>query len=231
VTDEKIQIKGVSEGLLVTVRNLPWIEVNTQIISKIDISPDFYKGAKIILDVGELSLKAIELGKLRDTLSERGISLSTVISNSSVTLTTAEVLGLSTKFGVHQIREKQIKSSNFFEGDSAVWVEKTLRAGYKVETKCHVVVLGDVNPGAEIISAGNIMVWGRLSGSVHAGVDGNANAKVMALELEPTGLQINQIAASPINKKKKSQPEIAFILENQIIIEGWNIKKNRRGAI
>ena len=231
MTDEKIQIKGVNEGLLVTVRNLPWIEVNTQIISKIDLSPDFYKGAKIILDVGELSLKAIELGKFRDTLSERGISLSTVISNSGVTLTTAEVLGLSTKLGVHQMHEKQKKSSNFFEGDSAVWVEKTLRAGYKVETKCHVVVLGDVNPGAEIISAGNIMVWGRLSGSVHAGVDGNVNAKVMALELEPTGLQIDQIAASPINKRKKSQPEIAYILENQIIIEGWNIKKNRRGAI
>jgi septum site-determining protein MinC len=231
VAEEKIQIKGINEGLLVTVRNIPWTEAKNQISSKIEENPDFFKGARMILDVGELSLKAIDLGKIRDSLSEKGILLFTVLSNSDTTLTTAEVLGLSTRLGKHQLPDKQKKNSAFFEGESAVWVEKTLRAGYKVETRCHVVVLGDVNPGAEIFSAGNIMVWGRLSGSVHAGVDGNADARVMALELEPTSLQINKISAAPFVKKKKNQPEIASISDNEIIIEGWNIRKNHRGAL
>jgi septum site-determining protein MinC len=141
------------------------------------------------------------------------------------------MLGLSTNLGVHQNVQKQKKGSTVFEGDSAVWVEKTLRAGYKVETKCHVIVMGDVNPGAEIISAGNILVWGRLSGSVHAGADGDQGAKVMALNMVPTGLQIGDRVALISAKKRKSQPEVAYVFENEIIIDGWDTQKNHKGDL
>jgi septum site-determining protein MinC len=231
VSEEKIQIKGISEGLLVTLRGDRWKDAQELIISKIDQKAEFFQGAKIVVDVGELSLKAADLGKLRDELSTRGISLWAVLSRSETTLNTAQMLGLSTNLGVHQNVQKQKKGSTVFEGDSAVWVEKTLRAGYKVETKCHVIVMGDVNPGAEIISAGNILVWGRLSGSVHAGADGDQGAKVMALNMVPTGLQIGDRVALISAKKRKSQPEVAYVFENEIIIDGWDTQKNHKGDL
>jgi septum site-determining protein MinC len=231
VSEEKIQIKGISEGLLVTLRGDRWKDAQELIISKIDQKAEFFQGAKIVVDVGELSLKAADLGKLRDELSTRGISLWAVLSRSETTLNIAQMLGLSTNLGVHQNVQKQKKGSTVFEGDSAVWVEKTLRAGYKVETKCHVIVMGDVNPGAEIISAGNILVWGRLSGSVHAGADGDQGAKVMALNMVPTGLQIGDRVALISAKKRKSQPEVAYVFENEIIIDGWDTQKNHKGDL
>jgi septum site-determining protein MinC len=231
LNEEKIQIKGISEGLLVTVKDNPWNDAKELVKLKIDDNPDFFHGARIVLDVGDIPIKAAELGKMRDELSARSITLVAVLSKSPVTLQNAQVLGLSTYLGVRQDYAKKKTSSNYFEGDAAVWVERTLRAGYKVETKCHVVVMGDVNPGAEIISAGNVIVWGRLSGSVHAGADGNLESRVMALELEATNLQIAQIVAVPITKKKKKQPEIAYISKNEIIIEGWDIRKNNRGEV
>jgi septum site-determining protein MinC len=227
LSEEKIQIKGISEGLLVTVKDNPWSDARDLVTLKIDENPEFFSGAKIVLDVGDVPIKAAELGKIRNELSERGVTLTTVLSKSPATLQNAQALGLSTYLGVRQDYAKKKSSSNYFEGDAAVWVERTLRAGYKVETKCHVVVMGDVNPGAEIITAGNVVVWGRLSGSVHAGADGNLDAKVMALELEATNLQIAQIVAVPITKKKKKQPEIAYISKNEIIIEGWDTRKKQ----
>jgi septum site-determining protein MinC len=229
--EDKIQIKGISEGLLVTVKDNPWNDAKNLVAAKIDENPDFFHGAKIVLDVGEIPIKAAELGKMRDDLSSRAITLTAVLSKSSATLQNAQALGISTYLGVRQDYVKNKKNNNYFEGDAAVWVERTLRAGYKIETKCHVIVMGDVNPGAEIISAGNIMVWGRLSGSVHAGADGNVEARIMALELEATNLQIASLVAVPIIKKRKKQPEIAYISKNEIIIEGWDIRKNNRGDL
>ena len=231
MSDEKLVIKGIGEGLLITLRECSWKEAKSLIIAKLDEKGAFFQGARVALDVGDISLKAADLGKLRDELSDRRITLWAVLSKSDTTIKTAQVLGLSITLGLAKNLEKQKKDNTVFEGDSAVWVEKTLRAGYKIETRCHVVVMGDVNPGAEIISAGNIIVWGRLSGSVHAGADGNKSAKVLALDLEATSLQIAQIVAAPIVKKRKKQPEVAYILENEIIIEGWDIKKNHRGDL
>lgn len=226
-----IQFKGISQGLLVTISETTWKKASELLISKIDESPDFFKGARIALDIGELSIKSLELSKLRDLLSKREITLWAILSQSETTLQTARLLGLSVELGTKTQREKAKTDNSIFEGESAVWIEKNLRAGYKIETKCHVVVVGDVNPGAEIISGGNIMVLGRMSGSVHAGADGNSSAKVMALVLEPTNLMINQISAAPIEKKKKKQPEIARLQNNEIIIEGWENLRNHRGVL
>ena len=227
MSEEQILIKGISDGLLVTVRENPWKEAKALVFEKIDEKETFFKGARFAIDVGSLSLKAADLSKFRNDLSDRGITLWAILSNSDVTINTAQMLGLATQLSVRQNHEKQKQSSTFFEGDSAVWVEKTLRAGYKVETKCHVIVMGDVNPGAEIISAGNILVWGKLGGSVFAGADGDRAARVFALELDPINLRISDVIANPLNKKRKKQPEMAIIKENEIIIESWDTRKSR----
>ncbi|HBX68952.1 MAG TPA: septum site-determining protein MinC, partial [Chloroflexi bacterium] len=84
--------------------------------------------------------------------------------------------------------------------------------------------IGDVNPGAEIVAGGNVIVWGRLRGTVHAGADGNQDAIICALDLSPTQLRIaEQISVAP-PQRKKSRPELARLQNNQVIAEPWDNK-------
>ena len=223
--EPRIQIKGIGEGLLITLHEKRWKDAQELIYSTIEERSSFFMGARVAIDVGDTSIKAADLGKFREKLSVKGLSLWAVLSTSDMTINTSQVLGLSTSLGIRQSTNKQKKDNTFFEGDPAVWVERTLRSGYKIETKCHVVVMGDVNPGSEIISGGNILVWGRLNGSVHAGADGNKIARVFALDLKPTQMRIAEIVTSPILGKQKSQPEMAYLKDNEIIIEHWNSRK------
>jgi len=91
----------------------------------------------------------------------------------------------------------------------------------------HVVVIGDVNPGAEITAGGNVIVWGRLRGVVHAGAGGDEEAVVCALDLAPTQLRIaGHIAVSP-ERRKDPGPEIARIREGQLIADTWKDSRQR----
>ena len=93
----------------------------------------------------------------------------------------------------------------------------------KVDYKGNIVVMGDVNPGAEIVAAGNIIVLGHLRGMAHAGVNGDMDAVVIALRLQPTQLRIgNIITRSPEDEvEKPDYPEIAYIKGDNLIIEPY----------
>ena len=87
------------------------------------------------------------------------------------------------------------------------------------------MIIGDVNPGAEIIAAGDVVVWGRVRGLIHAGALGNETAVICALALTPTQLRIaDQIAIPPTTGPDKLQPEKASIRGGQIIAEPWPVK-------
>jgi septum site-determining protein MinC len=88
-----------------------------------------------------------------------------------------------------------------------------------------VVVLGDVNPGAEIIAGGSIIVWGHLRGTVHAGAMGEQTSVVCAMDLSPMQLRIAGFAATSPSRRGKTQPETAFLREGQMVAEPWNPKE------
>jgi septum site-determining protein MinC len=86
-----------------------------------------------------------------------------------------------------------------------------------------VVVLGDVNPGAEIIAEGNVMIWGRLRGMVHAGAKGNRSSVICALELSPTQLRIAEEVSAALEPRESSRPEIARInKDGKLQAEFWS---------
>jgi septum site-determining protein MinC len=101
-------------------------------------------------------------------------------------------------------------------------IRRTLRSGRTVHSIGHVVVFGDVNPGAEIIATGDVIIWGRLRGNVHAGAEGDEDAIVCALEMTPTQLRIaGYIVTSPAEKSQQTRPEVALVRDGQIIVETW----------
>lgn len=224
-----VQIKGVRDGLLVTLGEGEWGELQTALLAHIQERAGFFQGARVALDVGNQILRAAELGNLRDRLSEMGISLWAILSNSPATEQTAQVLGLATRIFTPR-PERTIKSpnSNHSDGEVAIFVQRTLRSGMRVTFQGNVVVMGDVNPGAEVIASGSIIIWGRLKGSVHAGAEGNEKAVVCALDLHPTQLRIANVISMTPEKKGKLQPEIAHIEHGQVVANPWDTKEGGR---
>ncbi len=217
----KIEVKGIKNGLLIEIKDGEWEEKVRELISHIDANQAFFKGAKLVLDVGDRSLKSPQLSSLRGELSDYEIKLKAILSSSLVTERASQDLGFEIKIdqSSHQVETTSIDSS--LDGEEAVYLERTLRSGHKVSHPGHIVVLGDVNPGAELIAGGNIIVWGRLLGVVHAGAGGDQEAVVCALDLSPTQLRIaDKISVSP-PRKGKPKPEIAFLDGDQVTARDW----------
>jgi len=220
-----IQIKGIRDGLLVSLGEGDWGEVRDELLTQVSQQADFLKGARLAVDVGNRILRAAELGELRDTLSEQGLTLWAVLSNSPTTEQTAQTLGLATRLSKPR-PDAQVTpvETRLQGGEQAVLVKRTLRSGFSLQFPGHIVILGDVNPGAEVIAGGDVVVWGHLRGTVHAGAEGDETAIVCALDLSPTQLRIaSQIAITP-QRRGKTIPEMARLSDGRVIAEPWNPK-------
>ena len=96
----------------------------------------------------------------------------------------------------------------------------TLRSGQRIDHDGNVVVLGDVNPGAEVRASGDIVVVGALRGLAHAGSKGGSGV-VVAFRLEPTQLRIGDVIGRPPEGEARpgGEPEVAKLRDGVILIE------------
>jgi septum site-determining protein MinC len=95
----------------------------------------------------------------------------------------------------------------------------TLRGGQVLHHSGNIVVVGDVNPGAELIATGDVLVFGRLAGIAHAGAQGDANARIYALDLAPTQLRIATfIAAEDAQHRSAPVPEVVLVRDGRIVV-------------
>jgi len=102
----------------------------------------------------------------------------------------------------------------------ALVIAKTLRGGQKIVYEQSVVVIGDVNPGAEVVAGGDIIVLGTCRGIAHAGAYGNRQATITAGRLVANQLRIaGVIARSPDNPKSPEYAETARIIEGAVLIQ------------
>ncbi len=221
-----IEFKGIRDGLLINVNEKDWHVAQSKLLQYLDEQLDFLKGANLILSLGDLTLKAADLGLLRDQISERGLTLSTVLTTSSQTEQTAQALGIATSIENTNPSQEQMPNISSLTtsilGEDAILIRRTLRSGNKIQYPGHVIVFGDVNPGAEIIAGGDVFVWGKLKGTVHAGASGNVNAVIGALELSPTQLRIaDHIAIQPKDHKPPQGAEIVRLQDGAVLAFPW----------
>jgi septum site-determining protein MinC len=108
---------------------------------------------------------------------------------------------------------------------AVLYLRQHLRSGQTVSHKGHLVIIGDVNPGAEVMAEGDVTVWGALRGIAHAGIGGNVDAEIRALKLQPIQIRIaHAIARSPDKPRYKFSrfadcgPETAKIIDGKIKI-------------
>lgn len=223
--EDAITIKGIREGLLLTVRpdGGEWSEIAVRVAERIDEQRAFFKGARVALDVGTRPVVQLELDRLRSILKNRDIILWAVVSASETTRSAAQNLGLETSLITHNEEQLETTPVNPEEtGVPGVLINHTLRNGRTVRTDGHVIIHGDVNPGAQIIAGGSVYVWGKVRGIVHAGANGDETAVVCALDLVPMQLRIaNFITVSPEDKRRKPRPEMASVRDGKIVAEAW----------
>lgn len=100
-------------------------------------------------------------------------------------------------------------------------VRRTLRSGQRVRFNGNVVVLGDVNPGAEIVASGDIVVMGTLRGVAHAGATGSAEAVVVAFRLQPVQLRVGTVIGRAPDGQvaRPDAPEVARLRDGALVIE------------
>jgi septum site-determining protein MinC len=101
---------------------------------------------------------------------------------------------------------------------STLYHRGTLRGGQSLQQLGNIVVIGDVNPGAELVASGDILVFGALRGTAHAGAQGDRKARVFALELSATQLRIGTFIAADDGKRAPREPEVAFVKGEGIAI-------------
>ncbi len=219
MASDRIAIKGIGESLLIILGEGELPELLEELIGQLEETPAFFEGAKVALEVGSRELSVEEIKAVRRLLARRKVSLQAVISESARTKAAAYRLGLDTS--LHP--RAQPKPGPSGQSSQGVLLRCTLRSGQVVKNPGHVVIVGDVNPGAEVIAGGDIIVWGKLRGTAHAGAIGDEGAVVCALQMSPTQLRIANYVACPPEEQRDNpvEPEMASIQDGRVVVEPW----------
>ena len=231
----QIDIKGLRDGLLIRVNDNPEFVVAERLQHELEQKRDFLQGSRIAVEVGRRPMSGDDLLALQELFATHNLTLWAVIAEDGATRAAARDLGLATRLpgsatdlDGNALSARPPEAGNGTSparpvpAANALLLRETIRSGRSVWHEGHVIVMGDVNPGAEVIATGHVVVWGRLRGLVHAGAGGDATAVICALDLNPTQLRIaDQIAVAPSDTRPAAIPEQASIRDGQIVAEPW----------
>ena len=165
------------------------------------------------------SISSHQLSKLKDHFDKINISSLHIYSNNRDTVLSGKSLKIdSTFYKDQEIKNKLLAFKSKNKDD--ILHEGTVRSGDRISSNGNLCIIGDVNPGAIVSAKKNIYVWGKLLGIAFAGKNGNKNASIASLYLNPLQLRIaDVIAIGPKDKPKNFYPEIAVIDNQRIIIK------------
>jgi len=212
----QVTFKGAPEGLrLIVPVDLPWDEVVLQLQQRLAAGERLWQGgASVILESSDRLLDGPQLQTLDGLLGAQQLHLVRVRTQRRQTAVAAAAAGLSIDQHETDTPRPPVQSVN-----EPLYAQTTLRSGMRIAHPGTIVLVGDVNPGAELVSDGDILVWGTLRGIAHAGAGGNTRALIFALRLRPTQLRIaDRVARAPDESPSSPQPEVAYVRDNAIHI-------------
>ncbi|HLI49804.1 MAG TPA: septum site-determining protein MinC [Chthonomonas sp.] len=213
----------LQEFLLTVPADLEWEEALAQIEARLEeAKPSMsVRGVQITIEFGVRQVSYEPLHDLVALLRDRyGVLVVAVVSTDMHTQEAARRLAL----GVYLIAPGAPLSAEANEdatGNNALYYAGTVRSGQRLTHHAHLIVAGDVNPGAEVIAGGDIVVLGTLRGLAHAGCYGNEEARIVAGNMRPQQLRIaGQIARAPEEDTRAAtasrRPEVARIVDGII---------------
>ncbi len=185
------------------------------------------------LDCGDWRLSCGDLEQLQELLLQHDLHPVALRSVEPHTIVAGAALGLMTqpRMPAPQAQQQPPRPPQD-PAPKAYLYEGRLHSGDCLEHGATVVVLGDVNPGAQIRAAGDVIVWGRLRGMAHAGSQGNGAARIAALQLQPQQVRIaSTTALGPGEHGPPGQPEQAVQRNGQIVIEAATLLQDRMSGM
>lgn len=222
---ESVVLKLYKEGMLVSInKKLSFDELKKIVVEKFKKSENFFKDLTLKVGFTGMELQDDEYKQLIEAVSEvLGCKAVLWENPNPLEKTTEEKLN-------HDLSGEEILKKAFkieLEDEFTKFYTRTIRSGQLIESDGNIVIVGDVNPGAELVATGNIVVMGTIKGTVHAGAKGNREAIVAALNLSPIQLRIaNVISRSPdYDVERGLAPEIAYIRDDKIFIEDFLQKR------
>lgn len=206
-------IKGNKYGIVVVLDAfMKFDELKEKIAEKFRDSSKFFSKAQMAISFEGRNLTNEEQREILDIIAEETeLHVVCIVENDS------QKEEVFKKALDEKLMELSNTTGQFYKGN--------LRSGQVLESETSIIVIGDVNPGARIVSKGNIIVLGSLKGTVFAGATGNSNSFVVALDMNPVQIRIaDTIARSPDKpiKEVKKEAKIAFLEDGNIYIETLN---------
>lgn len=215
---QPVVLKSNKYGInLILNDDMEFEELLQCIIDKFKESEGFFKNAKMAISFEGRKLTQEEEFQIVEAITENSsVNIICILDNDQL----KEEL---VRQKIEQFEEEQAgKTGEFYKG--------TLRSGQVLDCETSVVVIGDVNPGAKVISKGNIVILGALKGNAYAGANGNELAFVAALDMDPVQIKIGDVIGRSADKtgndkkKKKQQtppaePQVAIVKDGNIYIE------------
>ena len=209
----RVKFSGTDSGLLMRLEwDAPLPQLLVELEEHLQQSRAFFEGARVLLEIGRQPVLKHDMEQLAVVLARYGVILQGVIpAADNRDRLPPPPTPLATLPPAPDPR-----ATLHFE-------RRTIRSGEKIAAEGHVVIVGDVNPGAEVIAGHNIFVWGSLRGSAYAGVPDHEDAVIAALHLAPIQLRIAGYIARPPESRPNpaSTPELARIDQQAIVVETW----------
>lgn len=209
MSNKGIIIKGNKDGLNAQINMAQFAGFDDMLgtlVEKLSKGKKFYKDSTLYITTKLSEFSDRDVEKLKEILFEE-ISVKEIV------------------FEDTELREKEEKKESkvfggVFEGKTK-FIRKAVRGGQIVKYSGNIVIIGDINSGAEVHASGNIIVLGSIRGNVFAGVGGNRDAIIAAFLLQPEILKIGDIITISPDEEKPLYPEIAKVKEGTIIVEPY----------
>ena len=204
-----VVIKGNKSGIRIVLDDaLPFPEILEEVEKKFKESSDFLGEAQV----------AVSFDGRKLTEEQEAILLECIKENSKLQVVCLIDEDKQREELFNQTLNEKLMAMN---ANSGQFIKGNLRSGQVMEFETSVVILGDINVGAQVVSTGNVIVLGSLYGTVYAGAAGKENAFIVALKMNPMQIRISDVIARSSDEKQETpaEPQIAYLQDGAIYID------------
>lgn len=220
--NSKVEFKGTKDGIVLLIKPFDNFDtVLSDIKERLDQSAQFFSGATIIGVEGYLGEERNRYDLYRLLVEVYHMEVKSLDAIMKMHVGQSNDEKVSEEDQIVSDHTQAIEKDIDYNAYDTKIVHQTLRSGTNISYDGNILVIGDVNPGAELSAGGHVIVMGKLRGMVHAGKYGYKDAYVIASKLLPTQIRIaNIIARAPEGESMDElKPEIAHLKSGKMSIE------------